>query len=405
VRASPGGPAQDRDGLVGGAVPVAVERLGSLVEEHESGVVDRSGGVGVELGVQGASELVGGQEVEAAVADEGGGAADGVEGPLDIGPDEPFDLAAARPHWRRVGGSDKVHEVGVLGVVELQGPCQCLEDAVRDPLDVAALEAGVIRNADPGEDGDLFAAQSGDAARAVARQSNLVRADPGPTGGQELADLGLSVHDFQGRPTRLGVGDPASTPIKRGCLSRSISAFVEISEVIRRKARSKMASHQVQVRGEKIMSSWSEVELRAIGANDDLFVSPFRGDGTTYGTPTQTWAVIVDGDVYVRAANGQESRWYRAAINQKAGRVRVAGTFFEVTFEPAGNDVADAIDAGYEAKYPGSSAVPIIQGTGPKSATVRIVPRRSHRERAAPRSWGLLSAHLSQGVSPKTGRT
>jgi hypothetical protein len=37
--------------------------------------------------------------------------------------------------------------------------------------------------------------------------------------------------------------------------------------------------------------------------------------------------------------------------------------------------VADAIDAGYEAKYPGSTAVPIMQGTGPRSATVRIVPR------------------------------
>ncbi len=36
---------------------------------------------------------------------------------------------------------------------------------------------------------------------------------------------------------------------------------------------------------------------------------------------------------------------------------------------------ADVIDAAYEAKYSGSSAVPIIQGDGPKSATVRISPR------------------------------
>ncbi len=77
----------------------------------------------------------------------------------------------------------------------------------------------------------------------------------------------------------------------------------------------------------------------------------------------------------MRADNGQESRWYRAAINQKARRVRVASKYYEVTFESAGNDVSDAIDAGYEAKYPGSPAVPIMQGAGPKSATVRIVPR------------------------------
>ena len=123
------------------------------------------------------------------------------------------------------------------------------------------------------------------------------------------------------------------------------------------------------------MSSWSKAELRAIEEHDDLFVSPFREDGTTYGTPTQTWAVIVNGDVYVRAASGQESRWYQAAIHQKAGRVRVAGTNYEVTFEAAGDDVSDAIDAGYEAKYPGSTAVPIMQRPGPKSATVRISPR------------------------------
>ncbi len=123
------------------------------------------------------------------------------------------------------------------------------------------------------------------------------------------------------------------------------------------------------------MSSWSKDDLNAIEANDDLFVSPFREDGTTYGTPTQTWALVIDGDVYVRAANGQESRWYQAALSQKAGRVRVADKNYEVTFEPAAEDVSDAIDAAYEEKYSGSSAVPIMQGEGPKSATVRISPR------------------------------
>ena len=109
--------------------------------------------------------------------------------------------------------------------------------------------------------------------------------------------------------------------------------------------------------------------------NDDLFVSPLRDDGTTFGTPTQTWALIVDGDVYVRAANGPQSRWYQAAMSQKAGRVRVADKTYDVMFEPAGAQASDAIDVAYEAKYPGSTAVPIMQGDGPKSATVRIVPR------------------------------
>ena len=62
-------------------------------------------------------------------------------------------------------------------------------------------------------------------------------------------------------------------------------------------------------------------------------------------------------------------------MSQKAGRIRVGDKDYEVTFEPGVNETARAIDAAYEEKYTGSSAVPIMQGDGPKSATVRISPR------------------------------
>jgi hypothetical protein len=123
------------------------------------------------------------------------------------------------------------------------------------------------------------------------------------------------------------------------------------------------------------MGTWSTEQLDTITKTDDLFVAPFRKDGLTFGTPTQTWALVVNGQVYVRAANGQKSRWYQAATTQGAGRVRVEGVYYDVTFEAAGSDDEAAIDAAYEAKYPGSSAVPIMQGSGPKSASVRISPR------------------------------
>jgi hypothetical protein len=76
----------------------------------------------------------------------------------------------------------------------------------------------------------------------------------------------------------------------------------------------------------------------------------------------------------IRAANAQ-SRWYQAAVSQRAGRIRVGGNDYEVRFKPGGNETASAIDAAYEEKYKGSSAVPIMQGEGPKSATMRIAPR------------------------------
>jgi hypothetical protein len=120
------------------------------------------------------------------------------------------------------------------------------------------------------------------------------------------------------------------------------------------------------------MSPWTPEDLRAIADTDDLFVSPFREDGTTHGTPTRVWALVVDGQVYARAAHGVQSSWYQAAITQRAGRVRVANHDFDVTFAPADADVNAAIDAAYEGKYPGSPAVATMQGDGPTAATVEI---------------------------------
>jgi hypothetical protein len=80
--------------------------------------------------------LVGGQNVETLVANEGGGAGDRVEGPLDLGPDALLGSAATRWRCRRLGSAGEVEEVGSLGVVELERPRQCL-GAIRSPEDIA----------------------------------------------------------------------------------------------------------------------------------------------------------------------------------------------------------------------------------------------------------------------------
>lgn len=122
------------------------------------------------------------------------------------------------------------------------------------------------------------------------------------------------------------------------------------------------------------MSAWSTDQLTAIAENDDLYVAPFREDGMTPGTPTRTWALVVDDRVYVRAASGPGSSWYQAAVTQRGGQVRVADRVIDVVFEAAGDDDAEAIDRAYGTAYPGSSAVPTMQGAGPRSAAVRISP-------------------------------
>lgn len=120
---------------------------------------------------------------------------------------------------------------------------------------------------------------------------------------------------------------------------------------------------------------WDKAELARIAAADDLYIAPLREDGRTYGTPTWIWSVAVDGDLYVRAYNGRNSRWFNAARSQKAGRITAAGTTREVTFETVAGDINDRIDEAYRAKYRQSPYLDPMTGARARAATVRITPR------------------------------
>jgi hypothetical protein len=123
------------------------------------------------------------------------------------------------------------------------------------------------------------------------------------------------------------------------------------------------------------MTAWSKDELRQIAEADDLHVAPFREDGVTYGTPTWIWSVAVDDALYVRGYNGQNSRWYHAAVRQKAGRITAAGFTKEVDFEPVDGAINDRIDEAYRAKYQSSPYLKPMIGKRARAATVRIMPR------------------------------
>ncbi len=112
-----------------------------------------------------------------------------------------------------------------------------------------------------------------------------------------------------------------------------------------------------------------------ISQTDDLHISPLREDGVTYGTPTWIWSVAVDDALYVRAYNGTESRWYRAAVRQKAGRIRAAGMTKAVTFQPVEGPINDRIDDAYRAKYRGSPYLSPMIGSRARAATVKVMPR------------------------------
>ena len=125
------------------------------------------------------------------------------------------------------------------------------------------------------------------------------------------------------------------------------------------------------------MSTWQPDDLRRIAEADDLHISPLRDDGKTYGTPTWIWSVAVDDGLYVRAYNGKNSRWYRAALRQKSGRIAAAGITKDVIFAPVEGPIQDRIDDAYRAKYQGNPyLIPMISG-GAQAATVKVMPREA----------------------------
>lgn len=83
----------------------------------------------------------------------------------------------------------------------------------------------------------------------------------------------------------------------------------------------------------------------------------------------------MDDGLYVRAYSGQRSRWYQAAVRQKAGRITAADMTREVSFELVGGPINDRIDDAYRAKYHGNPYLGPMIGARARSATVRILPR------------------------------
>jgi hypothetical protein len=122
------------------------------------------------------------------------------------------------------------------------------------------------------------------------------------------------------------------------------------------------------------MTAWAPDDLGRIAEADDLHIAPLREDGVTYGTPTWIWSVAVDSDLYVRAYNGQSSRWYQAALRQKAGRIIAAGLTKTVAFELVEGAINDRIDEAYRAKYSGNPYLASMISARARSATVRVTP-------------------------------
>ena len=118
--------------------------------------------------------------------------------------------------------------------------------------------------------------------------------------------------------------------------------------------------------------SLTKHEIEKIAQKDDFLIAPFREDGKTYGTPTWIWSVMVNGNLYVRAYYGTKSRWYQAAIREKAGKIEAFGIVKDVQFEAVTGNINEKIDDAYREKYSSSPYLNSMISSRAKAATVRI---------------------------------
>lgn len=125
---------------------------------------------------------------------------------------------------------------------------------------------------------------------------------------------------------------------------------------------------------------WSRAQLAAFSTAYDFQVSPFYSDGQTYGTPTWIWSVVVGQQLFIRAWNGPRSRWYRSAVTQRAGRIHLAESNHLVNFVPICDEqLNNQIDQAYRQKYAGSPYLMPMLASGPRQATVQVMPRISKK--------------------------
>src|SRR5918992_3167075 len=100
--------------------------------------------------------------------------------------------------------------------------------------------------------------------------------------------------------------------------------------------------------------------LDALDGTDEVHVETSR-DASSPKHETVVWAVVVDGDVFVRSVRGEKGRWYREASANPEAAIRVDERRVPVravheTDDAVIGKVSVAYREKYEASYPGPAA-------------------------------------------------
>ena len=133
------------------------------------------------------------------IAHEGDPVGEGVQRPLQAGPHRGRCRGAAPSGTARggdpVGRAREIEQVDAFCLIELQSGREGVQHRGGGSGDRAALELGVVLDADPGEHRRLAATQTGHATVPARGQPRILRRDLRATGHEELAHLCSVVHE------------------------------------------------------------------------------------------------------------------------------------------------------------------------------------------------------------------
>jgi hypothetical protein len=120
---------------------------------------------------------------------------------------------------------------------------------------------------------------------------------------------------------------------------------------------------------------WTRDELKRIGGAEELQMPPLGPDGAPR-RPVPIWVVRTGEDLCVRSWRGTGGSWFRAAKASRAARIHAGGIEKDVALIDAGDDVNDAVDAAYRAKYGRypSYVEPMVRAEA-RATTLKLMPR------------------------------
>ncbi len=127
-------------------------------------------------------------------------------------------------------------------------------------------------------------------------------------------------------------------------------------------------------------AAWTADELDRIGAAEELEIAPHRAGGSLRKF-LPIWVVRTGDELYIRSWRGTSGSWFRAVQASHAARIRAGRIDRDVALLDADEEINDAVDAEYGAKYGRypSYVGPMISPQA-RATTLKLLPGKERSE-------------------------